>query len=485
MLANIKRLARHSAIYGLGHILSRGIGFLLLPIYTNYLTPEQYGLFALAFSYLVILNIFYYHGIDSAFLRFYILHDAEHRTEPEVIFSTAFYSLIATGAMLTLAGVLFAETLAGLILDTEGAGPILRYVHLILLLDTAAIIPFLTLRAQEKSVQFGLLKGLNVLVTLGLNVYFIIFLNRGIEGIFLANLYASAFTLLTLLPVLRHSLRFAFSLPVWKELLRFGLPYLPTTLSVVLMDVSDRFILEYFTDDSVVGVYSAGYRLAMIMALMVAAFRFAWHPFFLSTAGEPGAPKLFARIFTYFMLAAAILYLGLFWFLEDFIRIRIGSGYLFGEAYWAGIDLIPILMLAYILFGAYAIFVAGVHISKKTRLLPVFSLLGALVNIIGNMLFIPIWGMYAAAWVTVAGYAVMTASLYFVVQSFYPVPYEFRRVFALVLLVLGYIILTYLLNPLLFGKILLFLSIPFVIYFSNFLREDERSSLRRMLQRAG
>ncbi len=482
MFANIKRLTKHSAIYGIGHILSRGLGFLLLPIYTNYLEPAQYGLYALAFSYFVIVNILYFHGLDSAFLRFFIhREDDAGRLPAETVFSTSFYSLMATGLLLTITGLVFARPVAEMLFHTPELTVIIRYCHLILLLDTAAIIPFLTLRAHEQSVRFGLLKVLNIAVLLVLNIYFIIFRGQGIEGIFLANLLASGFTLLTLLPVLLTSLRLSFSAMLWRGLIRFALPYLPTTLSVVLMDVIDRFILEHFTDEATVGVYSAGYRLAMVMALFVAAFRFAWHPFFLATAREQEARKLFARILTYYILACMVLYLSMAWFVDDLVRIRFGSGYLFGEEYWAGTGVVPILMLAYILFGVYANFLVGIHLSKKTWLLAGISVLGALTNIIGNMVFIPWGGMYAAAWVTVVSYAVMTGALYAVAHRLYPVPYEFSRLAVLIAVTAALFILAQVFELAFFGKIVLLFSLPIVLYFLKFFKEDERAALRHML----
>ena len=498
MLESLKKLTRHSAVYGIGHIVTRSVGFLLLPLYTNFLDPTALGIAAIVFLYLAIMTILYTYGIDSAFLRYYIL--AEQAEEQKRLFSTAFLSVFFTSIVFSLVGYLFAADLADIILignvekflndasdpqALEAAlGEAAFYFQLssgILFFDALAILPFLVLRAKEKSKQFVLLKMLNVVVNLGLNVVFLAGMHLGIAGIFWANLISSGFTLLTILPIILANLKLYYGLRELRSLLAFGLPYIPSTLAVVLMDLIDRFILKALKGYEILGIYHANYKLAMIMSLLVAAFRFAWHPFFLSTSKQAEAKAIFAKVLTYFMLVCTGVYLFIAFFLPDLVRIRIGPIYLIGKEYWAGLDVVPIVMLAYIFYGAYLNFLVGIHLEKKTGYLPFITGLGLAVNIAGNYWLIPRFSLYGAAMATVISYAVMTIALYRVGQRLYRVEYEFRRLFKLGFWLIFYIFLYYAFDLSFFWRVLLILLFPGLLFISRFFETREMEYLRSRL----
>ena len=433
MLDSLKRLTKNSAIYGIGHIFARSIAFFLLPIYTNFLPTEDFGVAVLLLSLLAVCNIFYVYGMDSAFLRYFI--EAEQIGEKKSIFSTVFYSILGTALLFSVVGYHFADELAGLIFGTTAHAELLQLCFGILFFDGLSAIPFLALRAEEKSVQFVSLKSLITIATLLLNWIFIIHWQWGLAGIFRANLYASAAGFLLLLPVVFRYLFGRFSLSSFKLLMRFGLPYIPSTLAVILMDVIDRFFLERMAGSSAVGLYGAGYRLGMFMALFIAAFRFAWHPFFLATAKKPDAQAIFSKVLSYFLLSCACVFLAISYFIDDIVRVQIGKYHIFGEAYWQSTTVVPIVMLAYVFYGAYVNFVVGIHIKKKTQYLPLITGAGLIANIVGNLLLIPRWNILGAAWATVISYAIMALALYFVAQRLYPVRYEFGRIAKLVTIV--------------------------------------------------
>jgi O-antigen/teichoic acid export membrane protein len=426
MFESIKRLTRHSAVYGISTILGRAIGFLLLPIYTHFLPTEAFGVASLVFAYLGIMTIMYSLGIDSAFLRYYILAGSDR--EKRVIFNTGMGSILVTVAGLSLLGILFAEPLAARLLDAATYKNVMLLAAGILFFDAMAALPFLLLRAEERSTLFVALKMANAIVNVALTYFFIVRLGRGVAGIFEANLISSAFTFLTLLPVAAKRLGLTIRRTVYVELLKFGLPYLPSTLAVAVVDLIDRFILEQLTDLDTVGLYSAGYKLGTFMNLLLAAFRFAWHPFFLSTSKEPDAKSIFARVLTLLLLVCASCFLAISLFIDELVRFRLGSFTLFGPAYWNSTAVVPMVLLAYIFGGAYLIFIVGIHLEKKTSYLPFITGLGAIVKIAATYALVPLWGMAGAAWGTVAAYFAMTAALYVVAQRLYPIAYEWMRV---------------------------------------------------------
>lgn len=430
MFRAIRRLAKHSAIYGVGHILSRSIGFLLLPIHTTYLSPEEYGVTTLLFSSMAILNVVFSYGLDVAFLRFFIL--AQTRKEKEKVFSTAYWMLFSTGLLFSGLVFLFPSFFAMLIFRTSHYEALIRISAGILFADVLRLLPFLLLRGEEKSIQFVSLNTANILLTLVLNILFVGILKKGVDGVFISNLLASGLTLLLVFPIFQQWLRKEFSSHMLRELLRFGLPYVPSGLAVIIMDQISRFFIDRMMGKAATGIFSAGYKLGMFMALVVAAFRFAWHPFFLSTSKEKEAPQIFARIFTYFLLITGFLMVAFSLFVNEIAKIQLFGVWLFGKAYTEGLVIVPIVLLAYILYGAYANFVVGIYLKKKTGWLPFATGLGALVTILANWFLIPHFGISGAAWATCLGYGTMAIALYWVNQKLYPIPYEFGRILKLI-----------------------------------------------------
>lgn len=429
MLQSIKRLTKHSLIYGIGHIMSRFIGFLLLPIHTNTLSPQSYGVAALLFSSLAILNILFSYGMDVAFLRFFTLE--ENKQKRCAIFSTAWWMILVTG--LVFSGILFFSPVpfSRLIFQDAGYRVPIQLAAGILLADALSLIPFLVLRSEEKSVHFAIIKFINVGLNVVLNVFFIVGLKLDVAGVFYANLAASAATLLLLMPTVIPLLKWTFDQQVLIELLKFGLPYIPSGLAVVIMDQISRFFLDRMSGKEATGLFSATYKLGMFMAIVVAAFRFAWHPFFLSTSKQAEAKRVFSRILTYFLMVTGGLFLTITYFLDPIIHFHLFGFRLFGQGYEGGAPIVPIVLLAYIWYGIYINFIVGVYLEKKTKYLPLVTGLGAVVSVVCNYLLIPGWGITGAAWASFAAYGAMAIALYYVSQRFYPIAYEFKRIFLL------------------------------------------------------
>jgi len=482
MLQHIKRLTKHSAVYGIGHIISRFIGFLLLPIHTNVLLPEEYRTPALLFSSLAILNVIFSYGMDVAFLRFFIL--GESKEEKRRIFSTAFWMIMATGTCFMTFMLFNPIPFSRLIFRSDEYAILIRLASGILLADTLGLIPFLTLRGEEKSVRFVVLKSLNIVVNVSLNILLVVILRWGVKGIFIANLVASVFTLFTLLPIIVRWIRLRFDRETLLDLFRFGLPYIPSGLAVIIMDQIGRFFLDRMMGEEPTGIFSAGYKLGMFMALVVAAFRFAWHPFFLSTSKQEDAPKIFARVLTYFLVVTGFFFLVISYFIEEIVRFRIAGIGLVGEEYAAGIQIVPLIMLAYIGYGVYANFVVGIYLKKKTIYLPFITGTGALVNVVANIFLIPRLGIMGAAWSTLLAYASMAFTLYWVSRKLYFIPYELVRILKLILF---FGIFFFLGTGPFFGgsyifRILLLVALFPMFWIVRFFYPDEKSVLKRFLR---
>jgi O-antigen/teichoic acid export membrane protein len=365
-----------------------------------------------------------------------------------------------------------------------GHSVIVLYTAGILLLDTLAIVPFASLRMDRKPVLFASLKVLNIVVNVGCNLVLLLVFHAGVEGIFLSGLIASGVTLLALVPTIARQFTPDFSVPLYRALVAFGLPYLPAGLAAIVIQVIDRPIMLLLTNLAVVGVYQANYRLGIFMMLIVSMYDYAWRPFFLSHASEPGAKELFARSLTYCVAGMTGVFLAVSMFIGDVIRIQIFGRYIIHPDYWGGLSIVPVVLVAYMFLGIYNNLVAGVYIEKKTQRLPAITLAGALVNIGANFLLIPIMGMMGGAVATLLAYAVMALVLYVDVRRFYPVQYEWRRI-AHIAAVAG---VTYLLFRLVDAgpyhiawKTFLLFFFCVALYVTRFFIPEELHALRRLI----
>jgi O-antigen/teichoic acid export membrane protein len=248
------------------------------------------------------------------------------------------------------------------------------------------------------------------------------------EGVFLANLLASGLTFLAMIGMVLRRLTFRFPTDLYKEILKFGLPYIPAGLAGIAMQVIDRPIVKALTNDATLGIYQLNYRLGIFMMLIVGMFDYAWRPFFLNHAHDADAKPLFAKVFTYFVIGAMFIFLSISLFIEDIVRMKFFGKQFFPPVYWQGVEIVPWVLLAYVFTGAYVIFVVGVYLEKKTKYLPFITGAGALLNVGANFFLIPKIGILGAALSTLLSYIVMAVGMYFTSQRFYRVEYEWNKV---------------------------------------------------------
>lgn len=487
MFPQIRRLLKHSAVYGMGHILTRAVSFILLPYLTHSLKPEEYGAVSLLYTFIAIALVLYVYGFDITFLRYYILETEDDRRKD--IFSTIFWASLFTSGFFTLLILLTTRFLAPIVIeDPQSLSFSTDYLILlcagILLVETLNVYPYLYLRSVEKSLPFIGLKTTGAAVNIGLTVLLISVFDRGIAGVFEANLISSSIQLFALVPLIVQNLRLKFQVGQIWEFVRFGLPNVPSQVFVMLVELANRKILELIMGLSIVGIFSAGYRLGLFMAVVTMGFRFAWQPFFLSIADRPEAKETFSRIFTYYLLVTGTLFLLLSFTIEPLMTMSWpGIGTLIEERYWGGLKIFPVILLAHICNGAYANFMVGVYLKKKTGLMPIVTGVAALINIVGNILLIPIFGMMAAAWMTLVSYFAVAALLYVLIQRHYPIQYEWKRV--MVLIVCGALVYLVSAAPILqafwYAKLLLLPLFFVLLKFAHFFLPEEIAAVSRRL----
>ena len=430
MFSQIKRLGADTAIYGISTIVGRFLTFLLVPFYTNVLTTSQYGIVANVYSYLAFLNVIYNYGMESAYFRY---ASALETGDPKEKFSTPFISIAITSTLFSGLILAFAVPLTHVFLINESFYKILYYSAGILFFDALVIVPFASLRLARRPKLFAALKIVNIASNVAFNIVSLLWLKWGVEGIFLSGLASSVLTFVLMIPHIVRSSSWKFSGTLYSALLKFGLPYVPVGLAGMVLQVIDRPMLKAFTNDSNVGIYQANYRLGIFMNLVTSMFDYAWKPFFLSHANDDNARALFARVLTYFLFIMSGIFLILSFFISDLVQVTIFGRHIIHPDYWSGLGVVPVVLLAYIFGGISIHFNAGIFIEKKTAYLLPTSILAAVSNIVANYFLIPKYGIMGAAYATLIAYALSAFVMYFIVQKFYRIEYQFRRIMKLAL----------------------------------------------------
>ncbi|MEP7235624.1 MAG: polysaccharide biosynthesis C-terminal domain-containing protein [Ignavibacteriota bacterium] len=442
MRKELAALSKDTLIYGGSTVVVRFLNFLLVPFYVNVLaTTAEYGVAGSVYAWIAFLNVIYPLGLEGAFFRYASRGETEVVDEQKErsIFSSSFNLLAIFGSVLSIAIFVLAPVIAPLVfhdpkMDITPSLPmfirIVRYSSAIMLFDSLAILPFASLRLERRAKHFGLIKIANVVTMLTLNFVLILGMHTGVEGIFIANMFASAITFLILFPSFIRKWSLMIDRSAVKIMLPFGLTNVPAYLGAMMVQVIDRPIVQMYLGLGILGIYQANYRMGFIMMVFVSLFEYAWRPFFMRQhkTNDEQARLLFARIFTYFMLICALVFLLLSFFLPYILTTPIMGRQLLPPRYMDGMSIIPVILFAYIFQGMYTNFIAGIYIKERHRSLPLITGLGAATNIIVNLALIPSMGIMGAAIATLAAYIVMAIAIYRVAQKAYPIQYDWKNV---------------------------------------------------------
>ena len=482
----ISGLARHSAIYAVGTVIQRLPGFLLLPVYTSFdYIPSQkdYGDYTIVYTFIAFMNFVYLYGMDSSMMRYFFLGEKDRKT----VFSSTFYFLLITSIASTALLAFFSADIAGVILKGPDYAPLIQLAGLVLLFDSLGNLPYLILRAEEKSVQFTVFKSSRFFLELLFNVLFVVILRLEVYGIFYTSLAASIINLLMMLPIIFRYLSRRIDFALWKEMLLFGLPLLPNGIAFMTIEMIDRLIVPEYLGKEALASYAASYRFGTLLLFVITAFRNAWQPFFLKIANQEDARQIYARVLTYFVLGGGLLALGISYFIRDLLTFHFfGKFYILNDAsYWDGISIIPVILLSYLLYGMYVILTPGFYIKKESKYMILFTGSGALLNIVANIILLPLlnsfWG---AAWATLISYFTMTLTIYLVANKIYPIPIEWGRLTKIFVLIIALLSLYYLFDMNLWLRVILMIAaVSYCIW--GVLRPGERQSFMRRVKGQG
>ena len=464
MKEKLKELTKDTAIYGISTMLGRFLNFILVPFYTNVFSPADYGVVILIYSYIALFNIIFIYGMDAAFLKYAAFKDIGDEKDN---FSTPFLSVLLSSVVFCGLLILLNRPIAQFVELSTDLNYLIILSSLILFFDANAVISFLKLRLERKAKLFSFIKIISIVFNITLNVFLIVKLKWGIEAIFISNLAASIVSFLLLIPTLLKNIKLNFHKVLFFRLLKFGLPYLPAGLGMMLVQVIDVPILEKLTDIKTVGIYKANYKLGIFMMLFVNMFQYAWQPFFLTNAKEENAKEIFSKVLTYFTIVGSVMVVLLSLFISDLVKIDFAGFSIIGAKYWAGLYIVPVILLAYLFNGLYVVFSAGIYIEEKSIYAPIVTGIGALTNVAANYLLIPQLNIMGAALATLLSYIVMALGYYIVTQKFYRINYDYYKLVKIALGVLFVGVVYYLL---MFGGFLnIYYKIILAIIFISFI----------------
>jgi O-antigen/teichoic acid export membrane protein len=426
--AGLLRLAQHSAIYGAADVLPYLVNFLLLPVLTAYLSPQDYGAFGILSLFSVLTKIFFRMGLDSGFFRIY--YELREERERKILATTLLLTAFSVSAALFGVIALSAGPLGRFLLGDEVSdSPVATWILLVALdtlLNTFAFVPMNLFRIQGRPATFTVMTLFRSFLNIGLKLGLVV-AGWGVTGVLLADAIASVLFVAALTPTHFGNLAPGFSWSMLAQSAAFGLPKVPHGLAHQVLNLSDRKLIEIFSTLEASGLYHIGYVMGTGVKFFLSAFELAWSPFVYTQLEKPDAPRILARIATYAF--AALCAFGL-------LNAVFGRELLFLMAqpqFHAAHSVIPIVVLAYVMQGVFALTSIGIGIRKKSQYFPAITFAAAASNVLLNLVWIPRFGILGAAWSTVAGYSLMATLGYWLGNRHYPIPFEGSRLLKIVL----------------------------------------------------
>jgi O-antigen/teichoic acid export membrane protein len=419
--SEIKFLSKHSSIFAVGNFLTKIVSFLLLPIYTRYLTPYDYGIKELVGLTVDVTGILLAMTISSAVMRFYFEYD-DTKNRNEVI-STAMIIIGSVGIAACALVSFGTDLLAKYLLDNSELGYFFLIAFISMIFGSVNGVSYDYLRANQKSLRYITYNFVKLILGVSLNIYMICFLRLGVVSILLTNLILSVMIFLTLtLPVLRMT-GLHLSIAKVKEMAKFGFPLTLSQLGAFVVHLSDRFFMKALWSVSDAGLYSLGYRFGTLPGVFVSGpFNKAWQPRRFELLNKPDSEIIFGRVFTYYLLFLFFCGMSVAVLTKDVLKIMAT------DSFWSAYQVVPIIVLANIIFNSSTHVNMGLLITKKTKYFALINGTNALLVLCLNFILIRAYGAYGAAVATLIAFVYKISLTYYFSSRYYKIYFEFRRI---------------------------------------------------------
>ncbi|MDO4950068.1 MAG: lipopolysaccharide biosynthesis protein [Bacteroidales bacterium] len=420
-MSKLASLAKDTAIYGLSSIIGRFLNYWLVPLYTRVMPASEggYGVVTEVYAWTAFWLVILTFGMETTFFRF---ANKEENRSPQV-YATVLKLVGGVCLAFIILGLCFLQPIS------EAMGYAnhpwwIGMMMLVVAMDSFQCIPFAYLRYQKRPWHFASLKLLGIATNITANlIYYVCMGGRDIGMVFVINLGCTTLTMLLLLPQLRF--REPFDKTLARHMLGYALPILLLGIAGILNQVADKMIFKHIypgTDGEVqLGIYGAATKIAMIMAMLTQAFRYAYEPFVFARSRDADKDLMYANTMKYFVVFTLLAFLVVVCYI-DVLK------YIIDSHYWEGLKVVPIVMAAEIMMGIYFNLSFWYKLTDETHWGAVFSFIGCAVLIVINLVFVPRYGYMACAWAGCAGYATAMLLSYFVGQRHYPIPYPLRQI---------------------------------------------------------
>ena len=481
----LQKLAGQTAIYGLSTIIGRLLNYLLVFLYTYVFATGEYGIVSEFYAYITFFLILLTYGMETGFFRF-----ARNKESFDKVYSSILTSLFTTSTIFIILIILFQKPLSNLI--NYGDHPeYLLLCGLIVAIDAFISIPFAKLRLQDKALKFVTIKLINIFVTIGLNLYFILLCPKiyatnpdsilllpyspdlGITYIFISNLVANILTLIILLPEILNT-KFSFDLNILKKIFKYSAPLLIAGFAGMINETLDRLLVRYILTSQVneayalseLGIYSANYKLTVLMTLFIQMFRYAAEPFFFISKTETNSRELYAKATKYFIICGLAIFLVVTLYLDIF-KLFIGP------AYREGLNVVPILLIANLFLGIFFNFSMWYKLNDMTKYGAYLAIFGSVITIVLNIILIPKYGYVGSAWTTFICYVFMTLLSYYWGQKYYKIPYDLKSAFFYFILALIIYFISVYIKPQDQALVYVLNTILFLIFIAVFIIKEK------------
>jgi O-antigen/teichoic acid export membrane protein len=475
VIERLKELLRHSAIYGLGSIVARVVGVLLLPLYTRYLTPADYGLIETLIALSAVLTALVAQGMKSAFFRFYF--DSADEERRLLVVRTAFWYVMAAATAVLVAGVALAGPISWLLFGThDHSGLVMAaFVGLWAAMNYEQMTSLF--RVEQRSTAYVVATLANVAVTIAATVLLVVVFDRGPAGVIVGNFTGTLVVYAALLLYRRRRLGLQFDRSLYRAMNRFGLPLVPSAVALWLTNFSDRFFLVKLADAHEVGLYSIGVRIASAIVLLLTAFRMAWPAFAYSIDDDREARRTYSFVLTYVVFVTCWIALALGLLAPWIVRL------IATRPFYPAENVVAPLAFGVAAFGAYVVVQIGTGRARRTGSNWLVTGLAALVNVALNLALIPPFGRVGAATAMVSAYTLLFLAMAWRANRVFPVDYQWRRVATLAAAAVGLTVLGKALGAPLAVALALTAAYPLVLGLLGFYLPAERQRLRRLFPR--
>lgn len=414
--SGILSLLKKNFVYGVSSLLEKTAVFLLLPLYTNFLSPADYGIYSILFTFLTLVSFVSSLGIETGLSKYLIEYDKK------AYLSTGFWGGFGLSALLTLLLFIFSKPLNYALFLTDKYEGIYNLSLLIILFDSASRTFINLILAEQTSKRYFYLSFFRGTLNIGLNIYFLAFLNRGLSGVIEASAISSFLVAIYCSALSARHINFIFDGHIFKKLIGFGFPLMLTSAFITLLNFSDRFLIQYFHGAGEAGKYSAAYRIAMVMNTAVTAFSMGALPFITAALKEKsGERAVFGKILLLMSAVMAAVFLAVEYFLDPFIKIEILGRHIINPAYYDALNIIPLILLSYIFYGFSQNFNLNIYHKEKTKIILWITSISFFINLILNAALIPNYGSMGAAYSNLISFAVMAVMTYYYAAKVFPV----------------------------------------------------------------